>query len=301
MKGGYKIKEGFYIKDDCKNSEEEGMIDEDGFILDPVTFEKIPKSKLIQLSDGYCYDKRNASQLLNVINRSKRLPFGHDIKSDDRRKLRSSSSSSESSIKSLLSSIPVSLESPPSPLSPLQIIESLSPEEILNAPQNLEIQNVPEEPALRPRRNRPRLIIESSSPEEVNVINQNQGRVHWSPDSQGHWVRRIIPTNQVEQPLVIESPEEIEIIPRRRTRRTRRTRRIRGPPERRQPRTRRPLLIIDSSSPEIIAEESDPFGHVSTPDMTIEEVRERLGRGTKRRTKKHKGKKSKRKSKKHHK
>jgi hypothetical protein len=91
MKGGYKIKDGFYIKNDCKNSEDEGMIDEDGYILDAVTFEKIPEQMLVQLSDGYCYDKRNSQQLLTVINRSKRLPFGHDIKSDDRRKLKKTS------------------------------------------------------------------------------------------------------------------------------------------------------------------------------------------------------------------
>lgn len=289
MKGGYKIKDGFYIKDDCKNNEEEGMIDENGYILDPVTFEKIPEHQIVQLSDGYCYDKQNSRQLLTVINRSNRLPFGHDVKSADRRKLKSSSSS-ESSINSLLSSAPISLESLPSPstvsitsepeLSPSEIIESLSPEEILNAPQNLEIQNVPEEPALRPRRNRPRLIIESSSPEEVNVINQNQGRVHWSPDSQGNWVRRIIPTNQAQQPLVIESPEEIEIIPRRRTRRS---------PVRRQTRRRRPLLIIESSSPEIVAEESDPFGEVDD----VPDYRHRLGQGIKRKYKKRKTKKHK--------
>jgi hypothetical protein len=277
MKGGYKIKEGFYIKDDCKNNEEEGMIDEHGYILDPFTFEKIPEQQLIQLSDGYCYDKQNSRQLLTVINRSNRLPFGHNVKSADRRKLRNSTSETSSPKSLTLSSIPPSTISQLE-LSPLE--SSISSEEILNIPQNLEIQNVPEELAVRPRRNRPRLIIESASPEEVNP---QHGRVHWSPDSQGNWVRQIVPTNQAQQPLIIESPEEIEIVPRRRTRR------IREPPVRRQTRRRRPLLIIESSSPEIVAEEDDPFGEVEP----IIDYRDRLGQGIKRKYKKRKTKKHK--------
>lgn len=156
MKGGYKIKEGFYIKDDCKNSEEEGMIDEDGFILDPVTFEKIPKRKLIQLSDGYCYDKRNSQQLLTVINRSNRLPFGHDIKSDDRRQLRVIKPKKKpliiiESTPSIPSSTPVVVEEP-------VVVES---------PTEFEI--IPQRRRTRTRRTRPTLIIESETPELSSI------------------------------------------------------------------------------------------------------------------------------------
>jgi hypothetical protein len=159
MKGGYKIKEGFYIKDDCKNSEEEGMIDEDGFILDPVTFEKIPERKLIQLSDGYCYDKRNSKQLLTVINRSNRLPFGHDIASDDRRQLRALKPKKrllivESTPSIPSSSTPVIIEEP-------VIIES--PTEFEITPQRRRTRRI------RTRRTRPTLIIESETPELSSI------------------------------------------------------------------------------------------------------------------------------------
>lgn len=147
MKGGYKIKDGFYIKDDCKNNEDEGMIDENGYILDPILFEKIPEHQIVQLSDGYCYDKQNSQQLLTVINRSNRLPFGHDVKSADRRKLRRTTSSSAPSVK---------LVSPPS--------ISITPEEIEIIPRRrtrrINIRR-------RPRRTRPTLIIESDSTEVI--------------------------------------------------------------------------------------------------------------------------------------
>lgn len=198
MKGGYKTKDGFYIKDDCthdcKNSEEEGMIDEDGYILDPILFERIPESEIVQLSDKYCYDKRNSKQLLNAVKHSKRLPFGHNVTSADKRKLKTHSSSSES-LKSLT---PISLS-------------SFDPDEVLSQVLNQNLDRRSETPE----------IIVTSSPEEI--------------------------INQVMQPLAVESPEEIEIIPRRttRTRRSTNTSRTRR-------RRSRPTFIIESSSPEEI-------------------------------------------------
>ena len=64
-KGGYAVKNGFYIKNDCKNNDEDGSIDEDGYILDPLTYERISEGNLIQLSDGLCYNKsKNLSRVI---------------------------------------------------------------------------------------------------------------------------------------------------------------------------------------------------------------------------------------------
>ena len=236
MKGGYKIKDGFYIKDECKNSVEEGMVDEEGFILDPILFDKIPKHKLLQLSDGYCYDKSNSQQLLTVINRSNRLPFGHDVKSVDRREL------------------------------------------------NIK----------KPKLKKKLLIVESTPSILSDISSLHTPAV-------------------IEEPDVIESPaEEFEIIPRRRNRTRRRL------PEN---------VIIASDTTEVIdppiqtlVAQENQNSPVSVRSINIEDEElanlfltneeefyrrmNELGRGIKRKTKKHKnrrGKKSKTKSRKYHK
>ena len=99
-KGGYAVKNGFYIKNDinndCKNNDEDGSLDEDGYILDPLTYERISEGNLIQLSDGICYEK--SKNLARVIKNRNTLPFGHAVTSVDKTKL--SSSISESLISS---------------------------------------------------------------------------------------------------------------------------------------------------------------------------------------------------------
>ena len=89
-KGGYAVKNGFYIKNDCKNNDEDGSIDEDGYILDPLTYDRIKEGNLIQLSDGICYEK--SKNLSRAIKNRNTLPFGHVVTSGDKKKLSSSSS-----------------------------------------------------------------------------------------------------------------------------------------------------------------------------------------------------------------
>jgi len=85
-KGGYKSKNGFYVKGDCRNNEEDGHIDEEGYILDPLTYEKIGEGNLIQLSDDYCYNKSQG--LINNINTRNTLPFGNAVTHNDKLILR---------------------------------------------------------------------------------------------------------------------------------------------------------------------------------------------------------------------
>lgn len=88
-KGGYSVKNGFYIKNDikndCKNNDEDGSIDEDGYILDPLTYDRISEGNLIQLSDGLCYNK--SKNLSRVVKNRNSLPFGHAVTSLDKKNL----------------------------------------------------------------------------------------------------------------------------------------------------------------------------------------------------------------------
>ena len=171
-KGGYAVKNGFYIKNDCKNNDEDGSLDEDGYILDPLTYEKISEGNLIQLSDGLCYNK--SKNLSRVIKNRNTLPFGHAVTSVDKKKL---SSSIPFSLKSSLSSIPSQPSSPE-----VSILSETSPSEHL-IPTSLEEEEIEIIPAPRRRgrplgsrnrttRQRPVLIIESDSAEEIG----NSGR-----------------------------------------------------------------------------------------------------------------------------
>jgi hypothetical protein len=144
-KGGYAVKNGFYIKNDCKNNDEDGSIDEDGYILDPLTYDRIKEGNLIQLSDGICYEK--SKNLAIAIKNRNTLPFGHAVTSVDKKKL--SSSQNQRGKKPL-------------------IIESSSEsedDEIIPAPRRIPIRPGSRN---RTRRQTPVLIIDSSSPEIGN-------------------------------------------------------------------------------------------------------------------------------------
>jgi hypothetical protein len=151
-KGGYAVKNGFYIKNDinndCKNNDEDGSLDEDGYILDPLTYDRIKEGNLIQLSDGICYEK--SKNLATAIKNRNTLPFGQAVTTEDKHKL-------------LL----------PHNLKPIKrlIIESSteSEDEIIPAPRRIPIR-----PGSRNRTTRqtPVLIIESDSAEEIG----NSGR-----------------------------------------------------------------------------------------------------------------------------
>jgi hypothetical protein len=136
-KGGYAVKNGFYIKNDinndCKNNDEDGSLDEDGYILDPLTYDRISEGNLIQLSDGICYSK-SVGLSRNIKDRNS-LPFGHVVTGLDKIKL---SSHNLKPIKRLI------IES-----------SSDSEDEIIPAPRN------------RTTRQRPILLIESDSTEEI--------------------------------------------------------------------------------------------------------------------------------------
>jgi hypothetical protein len=150
-KGGYSVKNGFYIKNDikndCKNNDEDGSIDEDGYILDPLTYDRIKEGNLIQLSDGICYEK--SKNLSRAIKNRNTLPFGHVVTDLDKTKL---SSQNLKPIKRLI------IES-----------SSDSEDEIILAPRRIPIR-----PGSRNRttRQRPILLIESDSPEVIG----NSGR-----------------------------------------------------------------------------------------------------------------------------
>jgi hypothetical protein len=172
-KGGYAVKNGFYIKNDCKNNDEDGSLDEDGYILDPLTYEKISEGNLIQLSDGLCYNK--SKNLSRVIKNRNTLPFGHAVTSVDKKKL---SSSIPFSLKSSLSSIPSQPSSPE-----VSILSETSPSEHL-IPTSLEEEEIEIIPAPRRRgrplgsrnrttRQRPILLIESGSPDSMDAQPEN--------------------------------------------------------------------------------------------------------------------------------
>ena len=171
-KGGYSVKNGFYIKNDikndCKNNDEDGSIDEDGYILDPLTYDRIKEGNLIQLSDGICYEK--SKNLSRAIKNRNTLPFGHVVTSGDKKKL-----SSSSSVKSF---------SPDQELEDVLIRQPSSPEEeefeitpVRRRRRPVQI-NIPatrrRPPGSRNRttRQRPILLIESDSPEVIG----NSGR-----------------------------------------------------------------------------------------------------------------------------
>ena len=171
-KGGYSVKNGFYIKNDikndCKNNDEDGSLDEDGYILDPLTYDRIKEGNLIQLSDGICYEK--SKNLSRAIKNRNTLPFGHVVTSGDKKKL-----SSSSSVKSF---------SPDQELEDVLIRQPSSPEEeefeitpVRRRRRPVQI-NIPatrrRPPGSRNRttRQRPVLIIESDSTEEIG----NSGR-----------------------------------------------------------------------------------------------------------------------------
>lgn len=178
-KGGYSVKNGFYIKNDCKNNVEDGSIDEDGYILDPLTYDRIKEGNLIQLSDGICYKK--SKNLSRAIKNRNTLPFGHVVTSVDKKKLSSSqnhrkkkpliiSSSSDFDPDQELENVLRRQTS--SPLLPIPSqTSSLEEEEfeIIPAPRR---RGRPPGSRNRTRRQTPILIIESDSPEEIG----NSGR-----------------------------------------------------------------------------------------------------------------------------
>ena len=149
-KGGYSVKNGFYIKNDikndCKNNDEDGSIDEDGYILDPLTYDRIKEGNLIQLSDGICYEK--SKNLSRAIKNRNTLPFGHAVTSVDKKNLSSSSSPEEEEFeitpvrrrrRPVQINIPATRRRPPGSRNrttrqrPILLIESDSPEVIGNS------------------------------------------------------------------------------------------------------------------------------------------------------------------------
>ena len=81
IKGGYKTKDGFYIKSDCKNSLEDGHMDEEGYILDPITYDRITSGNIVQFSDDLCYNK--SEPFYNNLRTAKKLPFGNPLTDSD--------------------------------------------------------------------------------------------------------------------------------------------------------------------------------------------------------------------------
>jgi hypothetical protein len=182
-KGGYAVKNGYYIKDDCKNNEADGSLDEDGYILDPLTYERIIEDNIVQLSDGLCYNK--SKNLVKNIRKRNSLPFGHPLTIMDEAKFSTITASP-------ISSIPISSPEMIEDILPLSSIEDISSEEeILIIPERRPVTlNVVPRTSTRYR---PRtLIIESSS----------------TPNNS-----RIVSTEAQASPL-----EEIVIQPRRRGR-----------------------------------------------------------------------------------
>ena len=123
-KGGYKEKNGFYIKGDCKNSEEDGHINTERLILDPVTNEPMPvvldpltyepilEGNIVQLSDDYCYNK--SAGLIQSINNRGALPFGNKLMNSDRRKLNLPESYEEYTMNNVFQR-PINAQLPPPP------------------------------------------------------------------------------------------------------------------------------------------------------------------------------------------
>ena len=162
-KGGYSVKNGFYIKNDikndCKNNEEDGSIDEDGYILDPLTYDRIKEGNLIQLSDGICYEK--SKNLSRAIKNRNTLPFGHVVTSGDKKNLSLSLSSTSSPEVSIPSSEEEEFEITP-------VRRRRRPVQI-NIPAT---RRRPPGSINRTRRRGHMLIIESDSPEVIG----NSGR-----------------------------------------------------------------------------------------------------------------------------
>ena len=317
-KGGYAVKNGFYIKNDikndCKNNDEDGSLDEDGYILDPLTYDRIKEGNLIQLSDGICYEK--SKNLTIAIKNRNTLPFGHDVTSVDKKKLSLSqnqrkkkrliieSSSDfdpdqelEDVLRRQTSSPEVTILSETTPSSPLPIpSQTPSSEE-----EEFEITPV--------RRTRRPVQINIPTPRQVVIPprpNVPGFTSEWHPATQSYILRRE-PT-VINRGMTEEAQPEIIPAPRRRGRplgsRNRTTR-------------QRPTLIIESGSPDSM--EAQPENTPSTrrrgrppgsrnrttrqrPTLIIEsdspEEIGNSGRGTKKRNLKRKSKgKSKRKSK----
>ena len=180
-KGGYSVKNGFYIKNDikndCKNNDEDGSLDEDGYILDPLTYERIKEGYLIQLSDGICYSK-SAGLSRNIKDRNS-LPFGHAVTGLDKIKLSKdnikpikrliieSSSDSEDEIIPAPRRIPTPSEEEEFEITPVR--RTRLPVQI-----NIPAPRIPTPLGgiNRTRRQRPVLIIEGDSAEEIG----NSGR-----------------------------------------------------------------------------------------------------------------------------
>jgi len=206
-KGGYSIKNGYYIKNDCKNNESEGSVDEAGYILDPLTYERITEGNIVQLSDGLCYNK--SRELARNIRRRNSLPFGHPVNVMD---LANFSNSSPSPSSTSISSIPISLMGSDQNISEISLpILSNSDEDIIEVntrrePVRLNI--VPRTTRRRAPRNRPILVIDSSSTEELVPPPRLLIESSSTPNNSG-----ILSTEAQVSPV-----EEIVIQPRRRGR-----------------------------------------------------------------------------------
>jgi hypothetical protein len=187
-KGGYAVKNGFYIKNDCKNNELDGSVDEDGYILDPLTYERIQEGKIIQLSDGLCYE--NSRGLAKNIRKRNSLPFGHPLTLNDEAKLTTPTPSLSSILEPITpsESTPHSEHTPPFVIPPPPNVLGFIPEwhpptrsyilrreqpQIQSIPEEVELIQVPRRRTTRTTRttgrtrNRPVLIIESDSTEEI--------------------------------------------------------------------------------------------------------------------------------------
>ena len=265
-KGGYSVKNGFYIKNDCKNNDEDGSIDEDGYILDPLTYERISEGNLIQLSDGLCYNK--SKNLTRVIKNRNTLPFGHAVTSVDKKKL----SSPISSLNSLSDFDPdQELEDElrrevTAPNRRRLIIESDSPSEVTIPSQpsspEVSIPSSEEEFEITPVRRRRRQPIQLNIPTPRPVAIPPRPNVpgftsEWHPATQSYILRR--------EPTVIntanrEMPEEVqpEIIP---------APRRRGRPLGSRNRNRTSIVNI-SPSPRLLIESGSPDSMEAQPENT---------------------------------
>jgi hypothetical protein len=242
-KGGYAVKNGFYIKHDCKNNKDDENVDDEGYILDPLTYERIKEGQLIQLSDGLCYNK--SKQLAKVIKTRNTLPFGNPITIVDEAKLSTSQPSSKES------SILESLE----PLS-----ESLSSESLESLPLLLE--SSPSESTISSKPPTPVLIEEPIEPVQHSRIpprpNVQGFTAEWHPATNSYILRRDQLSRQPSpriarrSPLfIIESDTEEQLQRQPSPRITRRRGRPRGS-------RRRPLLIIESDSEEQVQRQPSP-------------------------------------------
>lgn len=241
-KGGYTVKNGYYVKNECKNNEADGSIDQEGFILDPLTYEKIPEGNIVQLSDGLCYNK--SKDLAKSIRKRNTLPFGHPLTIMDEANFTSSSIPSISSIESSISPEDIQqLVIPPPPIVPGFVPEwhpatrsyilrrepTIPPEEISISPEPIQQPVIPPQP-----------IVSGFIPE-------------WHPATRSYILRR-------EPPIAEE--------PRRRV--------INSTATRRRPR----VLIIESDSPEQIQHEPRRR-RGRPPGSRNRNTRSNIARGTK--------------------